>query len=64
MDKITNLWVILDEVKLEVHKNHKGETMKFNTEKEADEFASKSLHLWIVVKIHFEDRWVQHFITK
>ena len=55
----TDLWVILDEEKLRILKKN-GEAMKFATEKEADTFASGCLHLWIVVRINFLDKWWKH----
>lgn len=55
----TDLWVILNEEKLSIVKKN-GEAMKFHSEGDADAFASSCLHLWVVVRINFLDKFWKH----
>jgi hypothetical protein len=60
--KTTNLFVVLNEQTLNTLKGKGNKTAKFLTEREADTFAASKLNVWVVVKVHFVDEWIQHTV--
>ena len=58
--RTTELFIVIDEEKLLTAKGKGNKTAKFETEEQADEWASGRLNVWCVVKIHFKHEWVQH----
>jgi len=58
--KTTNLYIVLNEETLNTLKAKGGKTAKFKTEKEANEYASKKLELWVCVKIAFNHKFIHH----
>ncbi len=58
--RTTRVFIVLNEASLEIAKQ-KGEVRRFITEAEADKWARKNLHLWIVIKVYFKDKHIQHF---
>ena len=58
--KTTKLFIVIDEEKLLTAKGKNKKTAKFETEEQANQWASQRLNLWCVVKIHFNDEWIQH----
>tara|TARA_R110000787_G_scaffold277064_1_gene386179 strand:- start:342 stop:542 length:201 start_codon:yes stop_codon:yes gene_type:complete len=62
--RTTKLFVVLNEETLNTMKGFGGKTAKFETEEEADRVASESLDMWVVVKVHFTHRWLQHKVVE
>ena len=65
MEKLrtTKLWVVLNERTLRTQIDEStNEVAKFQTEREADEWASNFLEIWTPVKIHFEHKWISHSV--
>jgi hypothetical protein len=60
--RTTKLFVVLNEETLNTMKGFGGKTAKFATEEEADRVASESLGMWVVVKVHFNHRFIHHTI--
>jgi len=58
--KETKLFVVLNEETLNTMKGKGGKTAKFNTEEEANTEAGGKLNMWVVVKVHFNHKWIQH----
>lgn len=58
--RTTKVYIVLNEASLEIAKQ-KGEVRKFITEADADKWARKNLHLWIVIEVYFKDKHIQHF---
>lgn len=59
--RTTKLFIVIDEEKLLTAKKS-NKTAKFETEEQANEWASGRLNLWCVVKIHFKHEWIEHKI--
>ena len=59
--RTTKLFIVIDEEKLLTAKKS-NKTAKFDTEEQANEWASGRLNLWCVVKIHFKHEWIEHKI--
>ena len=69
MEKTTNVFTILDEDKMIIAEQtialNNGFSKHilpaiFETEKEADEWASSRLEMWTVVKSHFNHKFIEH----
>lgn len=60
MNKETNVWVILDEANMELLTNETGKALKFNSDKEAEDYASNHCERWRTVQSWFTHPWIQH----
>jgi len=58
--KTTNLWIVINEEKLNTMKGKGGKTAKFKTEEEANMAASGKLNMWVAVNVHFNHKFLQH----
>jgi len=66
-EKTTNLWVVLNEETLKIARETPllgGRPAKFHSEKQANNWASERLNMWIAVKVHFNHRWLQHKVDE
>ena len=60
--KTTNLFIIIDEEKLEVFKSDTGQPLKFKTKDDANMFAAERLEMWQVFNVHFTHKFLRHTI--
>jgi hypothetical protein len=62
IEKTTKLWVVLNEETLTIaRENTRAKApAKFHTEKQANNWASERLNMWVAVKVHFNHKWLQH----
>ena len=60
--KTTELFIVIDEATLLTAKGKQNKTAKFQTEKEADTWASERLEMWSIAKIHFNHEFLHHTI--
>tara|TARA_R110000851_G_scaffold6027_2_gene24541 strand:- start:2032 stop:2217 length:186 start_codon:yes stop_codon:yes gene_type:complete len=60
--KTTNLFIVLNEETLNTMKGKGGKTAKFATEEDANMEAGGRLNIWVVVKVHFNHKFLQHTI--
>ena len=60
--KTTNLFIVLNEETLNTMKGKGGKTAKFATEEDANMEAGGRLNMWVVVKVHFNHKFLQHTI--
>lgn len=59
--KTTKLFIVIDEEKLEVSKDvNNGKPLKFETEEQANDWASRNCEVWKVFKVHFKHEHIQH----
>ena len=58
--KTTNLWIIIDEETLETVKDATGIVAKFETEEQADKYASSRLNIWMAFHINFKHEYLNH----
>ena len=58
--KTTKLFIILNEETLNTMKGKGGKTAKFETKEEANIEAAGRLNMWVVVKVHFEHKFINH----
>jgi len=59
-ERITKVFIIIDEEPLEVVKNKEGETLKFKTAEEANDYASERFELWSVQCVYLSHRFIHH----
>jgi hypothetical protein len=60
--KTTKLFIVINEVTLKSSIDEEtNEVAKFETEKQADEWASERLEMWSVAKIHFNHKFIHHY---
>ena len=62
--KNTKLFVVLNEETLNTMKGKSGWTAKFETKEEANMAAAEKLNMWVVVKVAFEHKYLQHRIEE
>tara|TARA_R100000329_G_scaffold822_1_gene1552 strand:+ start:2354 stop:2539 length:186 start_codon:yes stop_codon:yes gene_type:complete len=60
--KTTKLFIVIDEETLLTAKGKGNKTAKFETEEQANEWASQRLEVWRVFKVHFQHEHIQHTI--
>lgn len=58
--KITDIWVVLDEENLEIWKDSLGNVRKFANKTKANLTACLELNMWIVVNVKFMDKFINH----
>ena len=65
-EKTTKLWVVLNEETLQIERQNVGgkAPAKFNTEEQANNWASERLNMWVAVEIFFNHRWLNHQVDE
>lgn len=58
--RTTNIWIIIDEEKLEILKDRNGNPKKFRTCEKANQWASDKLNMWAVFNVHFVHHFIHH----
>lgn len=59
----TNLYIIINEYDLTALSDNEGNTLKFKTEEEANEYASHRLEMWQIFHAHFNHKFIHHTIN-
>ena len=59
-EKITDIWVVLDEENLEIWKDSLGNVRKFSNKTKANLTACLELNMWIPVNVKFMDKFINH----
>ena len=57
--KTTNLFILINDETLETMKEDE-KTMKFETESDADKYASSKIESWSTCHIHFLHKFINH----
>ena len=58
--KTTKLFIVINEETLLTAKGKGNKTAKFETEEQANDWASQRLEVWRVFKVHFKHEHIQH----
>tara|TARA_Y100001963_G_C6559648_1_gene343709 strand:+ start:23 stop:208 length:186 start_codon:yes stop_codon:yes gene_type:complete len=60
--RTTKLFIVIDEENLKVATGKYAKPLKFETEEQANDWASNNCEVWRVFKVHFKHEWIQHTI--
>ena len=60
--RTTKLFIVINEETLLTAKGKGNKTAKFETEEQANEWASQRLEVWRVFKVHFQHEHIHHTI--